>query len=86
MNKIVTIDPSTQDEIVPKHNLLGLSYPQLVAFFADIGEKAFRASQVMKWIHQYGVTDFTQMTNLSKKLQDKLTQVATVTPLSLIHI
>lgn len=80
MNKIVTIDPSTQDEIVPKHNLLGLSHPQLVAFFADIGEKAFRASQVMKWIHQYGVTDFTQMTNLSKKLQDKLTQVATVTP------
>ena len=62
MNKIVTIDPSTQDEIVPKHNLLGLSYPQLVAFFADIEEKAFRASQVMKWIHQYGVTDFTQMT------------------------
>lgn len=63
-----------------KVNLLGLSHSQLVDFFVKIGEKPFRASQVMKWIHQYGVTDFSQMTNLSKKLQQKLADTAHITP------
>ncbi len=53
-------------------NLLGLNRAQLEAFFSEQGEKAFRASQVMKWIHQQGVTDFQQMTNLSKVLREKL--------------
>ncbi len=63
-----------------KVNLLGLSHSQLVDFFANIGEKPFRASQVMKWIYQFGVTDFAQMTNLSKKLQHKLADIARITP------
>ena len=53
-------------------NLLGLNRAQLEAFFSEMGEKAFRASQVMKWIHQQGVTDFSEMTNLSKVLREKL--------------
>lgn len=53
-------------------NLLGLNRAQLEAFFSELGEKAFRASQVMKWIHQQGVTDFQEMTNLSKGLREKL--------------
>lgn len=59
-------------------NLLGLNRAQLEAFFSEQGEKAFRASQVMKWIHQQGVTDFQQMTNLSKVLREKLEAAATV--------
>ncbi len=61
-------------------NLLGLNRPQLEAFFAEHGEKAFRASQVLKWIHQQGESDFQKMTNLSKGLRDKLSVVATVRP------
>ena len=59
-------------------NLLGLNRTQLEAFFSEQGEKAFRASQVIKWIHQQGVTDFQQMTNLSKALREKLEQTAVV--------
>lgn len=59
-------------------NLLGLSPSRMVAFFESIGEKKFRAQQVMKWIHQQGVTDFDQMTNLSKSLRERLKALADV--------
>jgi len=45
-------------------NLMGLDREAMEAYFASIGEKSFRASQVMKWIHQVGVSDFSEMTNL----------------------
>lgn len=78
----VVFEPSTPatPDTNQKMNLLGLSKSELVAFFADLGEKSFRATQVMKWIYQYGVTDFGQMSNLSKKLQEKLQAVAHITP------
>ena len=63
-----------------KTNLLGMSKSALEDFFVALGEKRFRATQVMKWIYQFGVTDFGEMTNLSKKLQEKLNQVACVAP------
>lgn len=59
-------------------NLLGMSQRQLEAFFLDIGEKRFRAAQVLKWIHQAGVIDFAEMTNISKDLRQKLAEVATI--------
>ena len=61
-------------------NLLGLNRGQMEAFFADIGEKRFRAKQVMKWIHHQGVLDFEQMTDLSKALRGKLALLADVCP------
>ncbi len=61
-----------------KVNLLGLSRESLEAFFAEQGEKAFRATQVMKWIHHRGVTDFAAMTDLSKSLRERLEAVAEV--------
>ena len=45
-------------ESTGKVNLLGLTQPQLESFFESIGEKRFRAGQVMKWIHHFGVDDF----------------------------
>jgi len=51
------------------------------AFFANLGEKAFRASQITKWIHQLKVTDFDQMTNISKVLREQLKQKACITSL-----
>lgn len=61
-----------------KVNLLGLDRQGLEAFFADMGEKAFRASQLLKWIHQFGVEDFAQMTNMSKALRQRLAETAEV--------
>ncbi|WP_445354996.1 23S rRNA (adenine(2503)-C(2))-methyltransferase RlmN [Microbulbifer sp. EKSA008] len=61
-----------------KTNLLGLSVEKLAAFFESLGEKRFRAVQVLKWIHQNGVDDFAEMTNVSKALRQKLAEVAEV--------
>ncbi|MCW8851463.1 MAG: hypothetical protein OQK44_02260, partial [Gammaproteobacteria bacterium] len=47
-------------------------------FFESIGEKKFRATQVMKWIHQLGVTDFQQMNNLSKDLRNRLSETSCI--------
>lgn len=61
-----------------KINLLGYDLAHMKAFFAEIGEKPFRAVQVLKWIHQFGVDDFTQMTNVSQALRSRLSEIATI--------
>ncbi len=61
-----------------KTNLLDLDRQALEAFFAEMGEKAFRASQVMKWIYHHGVDDFDAMSNISKALREKLKAQAEV--------
>ena len=67
-------------ETPAKANLLGMSRAQMERFFLELGEKRFRAAQVMKWIHHQGVTDFAAMSNLGKGLRDKLAQLAEVRP------
>ena len=63
-----------------KKNLLGCSLESLEVFFQDIGESKYRAKQVIKWIHQKGVIDFYKMTNLNKKLIEKLNTIAFIKP------
>jgi 23S rRNA (adenine2503-C2)-methyltransferase len=53
-------------------NLLNYNQPQLADYFASIGEKPFRAKQLMRWMHHFGVHDFTQMTDIAKPLREKL--------------
>jgi 23S rRNA (adenine2503-C2)-methyltransferase len=65
-------------ESVKKVNLLGLSPAKMEAFFEEIGEKKFRATQVLKWIHQLGACSFDEMTNISKALRQKLAEVAEI--------
>jgi 23S rRNA (adenine2503-C2)-methyltransferase len=48
----------------------------LAAYCAGLGEKRFRATQLFRWIHQRGATDFSQMTDLAKSLRDKLAGTA----------
>lgn len=55
-----------------KINLLDLDRKAMRQYFADIGEKPFRADQVMKWIYHEGCDDINEMTNLNKKLREKL--------------
>jgi 23S rRNA (adenine2503-C2)-methyltransferase len=60
-------------DAIAKQNLLDLDREGLERFFADtLGEKRYRAHQVMKWIHHRHVTDFSDMTDLGKALREKL--------------
>ncbi len=61
-----------------KHNLLGMSLEELELFFTSIEEKSFRSKQVFQWIHQKGESDFYKMTNLSKDLQAKLSELSII--------
>ena len=59
-------------------NLLDFDAERLAGFFAEIGEKPFRARQVMRWIHQFGQSAFEDMSDLSKDLRAKLVVSAIV--------
>jgi len=62
-----------------KINLLGLDKKAMQEFFVSIGEKPYRADQILKWVHFQGVTDFQAMTNISKDLRNKLADTAEIT-------
>lgn len=72
----LAIQPAAATPALP--NLLGMDRAALEDFFLAIGEKKFRATQVMKWIHQQAVVDFAQMSNLSKKLRTRLSETACI--------
>ena len=63
-----------------KHNLLGMTLAEMTAFFAEMGEKPFRAKQVFRWIHHFGIDNFDAMTDLAKSLREKLPEVAVIVP------
>ncbi len=65
-------------ENTDKINLLNLDRQSLEAYFAEFGEQAFRASQVLQWVHQRGAADFDAMTNLSKALRTRLKETAEI--------
>jgi 23S rRNA (adenine2503-C2)-methyltransferase len=59
-------------ETETRPNLIGLSRANLRTLFAELGEKPFRAEQILKWIHQRGVLDLDAMTDISKTLRERL--------------
>jgi 23S rRNA (adenine2503-C2)-methyltransferase len=59
-----------------KINLLDFDLASLENWFIQIGDKPFRARQVLKWIYHHGVTEFDAMTNLGKSLRTKLSDLA----------
>ncbi|WP_439106428.1 23S rRNA (adenine(2503)-C(2))-methyltransferase RlmN [Congregibacter sp.] len=61
-------------------NLLGMSRTQLEEFFLEMGERRFRAQQLMKWMHHQGECDFSAMSNLGKALRERLADIAEVRP------
>ncbi|WP_392561116.1 bifunctional tRNA (adenosine(37)-C2)-methyltransferase TrmG/ribosomal RNA large subunit methyltransferase RlmN [Orbus sturtevantii] len=69
---------TTSDNSSDKVNLLDFTRPQLREFFNNMGEKPFRADQVMKWIYHFGHDDFELMTDINKKLRDKLKTIAEI--------
>ena len=66
-------------------NLIGLDKPALTTYFAQRGEKPFRALQVMRWVHQRFVDDVGAMTDLAKPLRESLAASATVQGPSVIR-
>ena len=62
----------------PRINLLGKPESALASFFDGLGEKPFRARQVLQWIHQRNASRFDEMTNLSKNLRTQLGEIASI--------
>ena len=73
---------------LPGVNLLEFDLDALAAFCETLGEKRFRATQLFRWIHQRGVADFGQMSDLAKSLREKLAGSAHVAapPVTTQHI
>ncbi|WP_162616814.1 bifunctional tRNA (adenosine(37)-C2)-methyltransferase TrmG/ribosomal RNA large subunit methyltransferase RlmN [Aggregatibacter kilianii] len=65
-------------ESAKKVNLMNLTRAQMREFFAELGEKPFRADQLVKWIYHFGEDNFDNMTNLNKQLREKLKTVAEI--------
>lgn len=65
-------------ETKEKINLLNLNRQQMRELFAEMGEKPFRADQLMKWIYHFGEDNFDNMTNINKVLREKLKRVAEI--------
>jgi 23S rRNA (adenine2503-C2)-methyltransferase len=61
-----------------KINLLNFTSEDLKAFFLERGEKPFRATQIIKWIHQHSVDNFDAMSNVSKALREELNAIAEI--------
>jgi len=72
---------------MPQHskiNLLDFTSDKLKAFFQERGEKPFRATQVIKWMHQYSVDDFSKMSNVSKALCAELEETCEIRPPAIV--
>ncbi|OOF46795.1 bifunctional tRNA (adenosine(37)-C2)-methyltransferase TrmG/ribosomal RNA large subunit methyltransferase RlmN [Rodentibacter trehalosifermentans] len=65
-------------EQTKKINLMDLTRKQMREFFQELGEKPFRADQLVKWIYHFGEDNFDNMTNINKKLREKLKSVAEI--------
>jgi 23S rRNA (adenine2503-C2)-methyltransferase len=74
MSEVTEVMMSDEEKSVSKVNLLNFDHQMMREYFASIGEKPFRADQIMKWIYHFGYDDFEQMTNLNKKLREKLSR------------
>ena len=68
-----------------KLNLIGLTPEALAEFFVGLGEKPYRARQIMRWVYQRGVLDFKEMTDLSLGLRRQLECVACLAPPKVIR-
>ena len=70
--------PLLSETNTKKINLMDLTRQQMREFFAELGEKPFRADQLVKWIYHFGEDNFDNMTNINKKLREKLKAVAEI--------
>ncbi|MFZ7203409.1 bifunctional tRNA (adenosine(37)-C2)-methyltransferase TrmG/ribosomal RNA large subunit methyltransferase RlmN [Avibacterium avium] len=77
-NTIQQEDSQPSAELKKKINLMNLTRQQMREFFQELGEKPFRADQLVKWIYHFGEDNFDNMTNINKKLREKLKAIAEI--------
>ena len=75
MSELLSVQSDTPAK---KINLMDLTRQQMREFFKELGEKPFRADQLVKWIYHFGEDNFDNMTNINKKLREKLKSVAEI--------
>jgi len=68
MSEVVEVSPTSFKKV----NLLNLDHQSMREYIVSLGEKPFRADQLMKWIYHFGYDDLEKMTNINKKLREKL--------------
>ncbi|BAE75038.1 conserved hypothetical protein [Sodalis glossinidius str. 'morsitans'] len=78
LSPVAATSPSPAPAAQQKLNLLDMNRQQLREFFSSMGEKPFRADQVMKWIYHYCCDDFDQMTDINKHLRARLKALAEI--------
>ena len=66
-------------------NLLDFDAAGLGGYFESIGERGFRATQIVKWVHQLGIADFDAMTNLSRALREQLREQSEIRPPEIVR-
>ncbi|MEI7427148.1 MAG: 23S rRNA (adenine(2503)-C(2))-methyltransferase RlmN [Betaproteobacteria bacterium] len=69
---------------MPRTNLLDLDGDKLVQFIANLNEKPFRAQQLMRWVHQRGVSDLHAMSDLAKSFREQLYDTVEIKSLPVI--
>ena len=67
-------------------DLTGMSRDELGLFVADLGERKFRGNQIFSWIQEHGITDFSQMTTLTKEFRESLKSKAIIQEPSILDI
>ena len=67
-------------------DLTGMSRDELGSFVADLGERKFRGNQIFSWIQEHGITDFSQMTTLTKEFRESLKSKAIIQEPSILDI
>jgi 23S rRNA (adenine2503-C2)-methyltransferase len=77
---ILSVSKDRPEPVEGRINLLDFDRKGLTAFFVGLGEKSFRATQLMKWIYSEGVEDFDAMSNFSKSLRSYLKENCCITP------
>lgn len=69
-----------------KVDIKSMNLSELTALIGELGEKSFRAKQIYQWIHQKHINDFSEMTNVSKKLIEQLNEKAFLTTLKSVEV
>jgi 23S rRNA (adenine2503-C2)-methyltransferase len=80
MSEAAVMFSDQTNRLADKVNLLGLSREKMEQFLVGIGEKPFRAQQILKWIHHSGIDNFDAMTNIGKALRARLQELAEIRP------
>ncbi len=68
-----------------KIDIRSLSFEELDRLITNLGEKSFRSKQIYEWLHKKFISDFSEMTNISKATIEKLTELAYIPKVTMLE-